>query len=108
MSRFDQTRRLSALSAGDCGYVVRVARDVPDRAERLGALGVTPGAPIQVLQTFPSVVFLCDQTELAVEPAVAHSIVVEVTASTRNPADDGEQTLRYDSHGRRGQRDGVM
>jgi len=78
--RFDQTRRLSVLSVGDCGHVVRVTRDIPDRAERLGALGVTPGAPIQVLQTFPSVVFLCDQTELAVEPAVAHSILVELTA----------------------------
>jgi DtxR family transcriptional regulator, Mn-dependent transcriptional regulator len=79
--RFDQTRRLSALSAGDVGHVTRVTRDIPGRAERLWALGVTPGAPIHVLQTFPSVVFLCDQTELAVEPAVAHSILVEVTTA---------------------------
>jgi Fe2+ transport system protein FeoA len=77
--RFDQPRRLSALSAGACGHVMRVSRDIPDRAERLGALGVTPGASIRVLQTFPSVVFLCDQTELAVEPAVAQSILVEIT-----------------------------
>jgi len=77
--RFDQARRLSALSTGDSGHVVRVTRDMPDRAERLGALGVTPGAPIHVLQTFPSVVFLCDQSELAVEPAVAYSILVDVS-----------------------------
>ena len=79
MSRFDQTRRLSALAAGDHGHVVRVLRDNPARADRLGALGVTPGATVRVLQTFPGVVFMCDQTEVAVEPAVAGAILVEVT-----------------------------
>ena len=36
------------------------------------------GAPIHVLQTFPGVVFLCDQTELAVERGVAYAILVKV------------------------------
>lgn len=49
-----------------------------DRADRLLALGVTVGAPIRVLQTFPGVVFLCDQTELAVERGVAYAILVKV------------------------------
>jgi Fe2+ transport system protein FeoA len=40
-------------------------------------MGVTPGAPIEVLQSFPGVVFRCDETELAVEPAVARAILVE-------------------------------
>jgi hypothetical protein len=31
-----------------------------------------------VLQTFPGIVFECDQTELAVERGVARSILVEV------------------------------
>jgi Fe2+ transport system protein FeoA len=44
----------------------------------LTALGVTPGAMVKVLQRFPGVVFLCDHTELAVEPAVARSIFVEI------------------------------
>jgi Fe2+ transport system protein FeoA len=57
--------------------VLRVLRDHPERADRLAALGVTPGATVVVLQTFPSLVFQCDQTELAVEPAVAQAIVVE-------------------------------
>ncbi len=77
MSRSEQTHRLSTLKAGTRGRVVRVACENVERAERLGALGVTPGALIEVLQTFPSVVFLCDQTELAVEPAVAWAVVVE-------------------------------
>lgn len=77
MSPSSPARRLSSLSAGDHASVVRVTRDNIDRAERLAALGVTPGAPITVLQTFPSFVFLCDQTEMAVEPAVARCVYVE-------------------------------
>jgi Fe2+ transport system protein FeoA len=78
MSPSDKTRRLSNLQAGASGRVVRVMRDNPDRADRLMALGVTPGATVTVLQRFPGVVFLCDHTELAVEPAVARAIVIEI------------------------------
>jgi DtxR family Mn-dependent transcriptional regulator len=57
---------------------VRIQAHRGDRVDRLVAFGVTPGAPVTVLQTFPGVVFLCDQTELAVERSVAESIVIEV------------------------------
>jgi Fe2+ transport system protein FeoA len=53
-------------------------RDLTGRAERLAALGVTPGAAIRVLQTFPGIVFECDQTEMAVERAVARSILIDL------------------------------
>ena len=66
------------MDPGARGRVVRVTRENPDRADRLMAFGVTPGATVTVLQRFPGVVFLCDHTELAVEPAVARSILVEV------------------------------
>ena len=78
MSRSDPSRRLSSLAAGERGRVVRVLRDNPARADRLGALGVTPGAAVRVLQTFPGVVFMCDQTEVAIEPAVAGAIMIEL------------------------------
>lgn len=77
MSHSDRARRLSSLPKGYHARVVRVATDNPERAERLSALGVTPGAPVSVLQTFPAFVFLCDQTELAVEPSVARCVFVE-------------------------------
>ena len=70
-------RPLSSLRAGTRGTVRRVQATDGDRADRLAALGVTAGAPITVLQTFPGIVFLCDQTELAVERAVAHTILVK-------------------------------
>jgi Fe2+ transport system protein FeoA len=69
---------LSGLAAGSKGRIVRVVRDLTSRAERLAALGVSAGARIHVLQTFPGIVFECDQTELAVERAVARTILVEV------------------------------
>jgi len=52
-------------------------RDDPVRAERLEALGVTPGAQLRLLQRFPGFVFECDQTEIVVEPAVARAILVD-------------------------------
>lgn len=69
---------LSTLPPGTQGRVARVARDLNGRAERLAALGVTPGAYVRLLQTFPGIVFECDQTEMAVERAVAAAIMVEV------------------------------
>jgi Fe2+ transport system protein FeoA len=68
-------RPLSSMAAGERGVVVAL-RAQPSRADRLFALGVTPGASITVLQTFPGVVFLCDQTELAVERGVADAVIV--------------------------------
>lgn len=65
---------LSRLSRGARGRIVRVTRDLTGRVERLEALGVSPGAEVRVLQTFPGIVFECDQTELAVESAVAAAI----------------------------------
>lgn len=69
---------LSVLPSGTRGRVVRVTRDLTGRANRLAALGVTPGACVHLLQRFPGIVFECDQTEMAVERAVAASILVEI------------------------------
>jgi DtxR family transcriptional regulator, Mn-dependent transcriptional regulator len=69
---------LAHLAPGARGRIARIARDLTGRADRLAALGVTPGAEIRVLQTFPGIVFQCDQTEMAVERAVARSILVDL------------------------------
>ncbi len=71
-------RRLSSLPAGTIARVVQVTSEDAARTDRLAAMGVTPGAIVKVLQTFPGVVFMCDHTELAVEPAVATSIFVDL------------------------------
>ena len=69
---------LPALRPLAAGRVVRVLRDLTGRAERLAALGVTPGASIRLLQRFPVLVFECDQTEIAIESAMATVILVEI------------------------------
>jgi Fe2+ transport system protein FeoA len=68
---------LSSLPEGARATVSHVRASEGDGVDRLLALGVTVGAPVVVLQTFPGVVFLCDQTELAVERAVADVIFVK-------------------------------
>lgn len=79
VSRFEEHTPLSRLQAGDEGIVSRVMHDDRGRADRLAALGVTPGARIVVLQTFPGLVFECDETELAVEQTVARTILIDTT-----------------------------
>jgi Fe2+ transport system protein FeoA len=74
----DFEHRLASLQVGADAVVVRVMAGEDGRAERLAALGVTPGAAVRLLQRFPGFVFQCDETELAVEPAVAHTILVRL------------------------------
>ena len=72
----DGGRPLSSLAEGAHAIVVEVRADHAARADRLLSLGVTPGARVTLLQRFPGIVFLCDQTELAVERAVADAVIV--------------------------------
>jgi Fe2+ transport system protein FeoA len=72
----DGVRPLSSLREGTHATVVEVRAAGDGPSDRLIALGVTPGALVTVMQTFPGVVFLCDQTELAVERGVADAIFV--------------------------------
>ena len=76
-------RTLAALAVGASGVVAAIEDADAQRVDRLLALGVTPGAQVTVLQTFPGIVFLCDQTELAVERRVAEAILIR-------PAEGGQ------------------
>ncbi len=76
-----RARALSSLAVGTRGVIAEIQAAGGERVDRLLALGVTPGAPVVVLQTFPGVVFLCDQTELAVERGVADAILVRAEAA---------------------------
>jgi len=78
-----ERRKLSDLAPDEHGVVIDLDLRNVDRMNRLLALGVTPGAPVVVLQTSPGIVFLCDQTELAVERAVAAAIFVRPDSTFR-------------------------
>jgi Fe2+ transport system protein FeoA len=73
--------RLSAIPRGRDARILRVLHHERAHAQRLAAFGVVPGVIVTVLQTFPGVILRCDETELAIEPEVAHSIVVEIADS---------------------------
>jgi Fe2+ transport system protein FeoA len=75
-------RSLSSLRTGARGTIVEVRSQAAGRTDRLLALGVTPGASIVVLQTFPGIVFRCDQTELAIERGVADAILIRAEEMT--------------------------
>jgi Fe2+ transport system protein FeoA len=79
----DHATPLSALAEGDHAVVVEIRGGSAGRTDRLLALGVTPRARVTMLQRFPGVVFLCDQTELAVERAVADGILVRLEEKRR-------------------------
>ena len=64
------------LSVGDSARVAYLSSGEQGRLLRLSALGITPGATIRLLQRWPSFVFQCDQTEIALEQDVARHIFV--------------------------------
>jgi Fe2+ transport system protein FeoA len=78
-----RTVPLSALPVGKHALVHGVSDPENARVERLLSLGITAGAIVTMLQTFPGVVFYCDQTELAVERAVADAILVRPMEALR-------------------------
>lgn len=75
---FASRSRLSSVASGQRARVIRVLHEHLPQADRLAALGVTPGATVTVLQTFPGIIFQCDETEVAIEPDVARVIEVEI------------------------------
>ncbi len=78
-------RPLSSLAVGQRAVIVDLhaaGGASVSRVERLLSLGVSPGAAVTLLQRFPGVVFLCDQTELAIERGVADAVLVRLTEST--------------------------
>jgi DtxR family Mn-dependent transcriptional regulator len=64
------------LSVGESARVAYLSSAEHGRLLRLSALGITPGATIRLLQKWPSFVFQCDQTEIALEQDVARHIYV--------------------------------
>ncbi len=70
---------LSRLEAGDSGRVAYLQiKDHPE-LHRLLAMGVIPGAPIHLHQTFPAFVVEVGETQLALESAIAARIFVRRT-----------------------------
>lgn len=64
------------LHVGESAAIAYLCTTEHARMLKLSSLGMTPGNRIKLLQKWPSWVFQCDETEIAVEEEVARNIYV--------------------------------
>ncbi len=64
------------LDVGESATIAYLCTTGHARLLKLSALGMTPGNRLKLLQKWPSCVFLCDETEIAIEAEVAKNIYV--------------------------------
>ncbi len=69
---------LSQLARGKIGKVAYIYSPASGQVQKLVAMGILPGAPIQLIQSFPSYVFQLGQTQFAVDKETADAIYVRL------------------------------
>ncbi len=69
---------LSELNRGQRGKVAYVYAPESSQLQKLIAMGILPGAPITLEQSFPSYVFQIGQTQFAVDKDIADAIYVRL------------------------------
>lgn len=73
--------RLPDLLAGDEAFVVFVTPTATSRLEKLGALGISAGSIVRLVQRQPSFVIEAGETEVALEESVGRDIFVSRVAA---------------------------
>ncbi len=69
---------LSQLAQGQQGKVAYIYAPESTHLQKLMAMGILPGAPISLIQSFPSFVFQVRQTQFAVDKDIADVIYVRL------------------------------
>ena len=69
---------LSQLSRGQKGKVAYIYAPESSKLQKLMAMGILPGAPISLIQSFPSYAFQAGQTQFAVDKEIADAIYVRL------------------------------
>ena len=69
---------LSRLAQGQKGKVAYVYAPESSQLQKLMAIGILPGAPISLIQSFPSYVFKIGQAQFAVDKEIADAIYVRL------------------------------
>jgi DtxR family transcriptional regulator, Mn-dependent transcriptional regulator len=64
------------LDVGESAIIAYLCTTEHTRMLKLSSLGLTPGNRLKLLQKWPSCVFQCDETEIAVDSEVAKNIYV--------------------------------
>ena len=84
---------LSQLTPGQAGKVAYIHTNEPDQLQKLTGMGILPGAPVSLLQDFPSYVFQIRETQFAVDKEIAGSIYVRLM-ETETPVEREEEKPR--------------
>ena len=69
---------LSQMTVGQGGKVAYIYAPEANQLQKLMAMGILPGAPISLVQKFPSHVFQVRQTQFAVDRSIADAIYVRL------------------------------
>lgn len=69
---------LSQMTTGTSGKIAYVHAPQAAKLQKLMSMGILPGAPIQLVQRFPSYVFQVRQEQFAVDKEIADSIFVRI------------------------------
>ena len=96
---------LSQLAQGQKGKVAYIYAPQSSKLQKLMAMGILPGAPISLIQSFPSYVFQARQTQFAVDKEIADAIyvrLVEQKTPRRHKQRRGRLARRFGLWSRRG------
>ncbi|MFQ6122212.1 MAG: iron dependent repressor, metal binding and dimerization domain protein [Dehalococcoidales bacterium] len=85
---------LSRLAQGQKGKVAYVYAPESSQLQKLMAMGILPGAPVNLIQGFPSYVFKVGQTQFAVDKEIADAIYVRLVEEEIIGETDEEQLRR--------------
>jgi len=69
---------LSALKDGQCGNIAYFDMREEMKMQKMLSMGVLPGIPVKLVQTYPSYVFDLNHTRYAVDKEIADSIYVRI------------------------------
>jgi DtxR family Mn-dependent transcriptional regulator len=73
---------LSELKPGQQGVVAYLYAPQADKLQKLMAMGILPGAPITLVQTFPSYVFQAGNSQFATDREIGDAIYVRLTENS--------------------------
>ncbi len=80
---------LSELDTGQEGKIAYIYAPEAAKLQKLMSMGILPGAPIKLIQRFPSYVFQVRHTQFAVDKELADAIYVRLIAPEVFPQEEG-------------------
>ena len=86
---------LSQLAQGQKGKVAYIYAPESSQLQKLVAMGIFPGAPIGLIQSFPSYVFQVRRTQFAVDKEIADAIYIRLVESEPSHETGEEKTHKH-------------